>query len=74
MKQIYVGTSEAGKYQLNKDGAIKILMVIGWSCLSAFIASLIAVVPDINVPLEWIWLVPVINSTLVALKKFIDSK
>ena len=74
MKQIYVGSAEATKYQLNKDGAIKILMVLGWSCLSAFIATLISLVPDIDIPVEWIWLVPLINSTLVAAKKFVDEK
>ena len=58
------------KYTLDKNGLKQIVKVIGYAGSSAIIVSLIGILPDIDVPSNWIWAVPVINILLVAIKKF----
>lgn len=62
------------KYSLNGEDGIKILIVLGWTLASAVVAFAIDLIPSIEIGANYLWLVPMINTALVALKKFIQEK
>lgn len=51
-----------------------ILKAFVYSVVSSGIALLIALIPTVDVPVEWVWIVPVVNTALVAAKKTLDGK
>ena len=61
------------KYTLNKEDSKKILEVIGWTTASAVIAVLIEVVAQVDFG-SYIWIVPLINTLLYTVKKFVEEK
>lgn len=64
----------ATKYKLNKKDGSSILKVIAYAGVSAAIAALIAIIPQIEVSNGMIvFLIPVINTALVAAKKFFEN-
>lgn len=65
---------ESTKFTLNKEDAIKILKVAGFSIASTALACAMALLAKADVPLQWAWLVPAINTILVALKKFVEGQ
>lgn len=62
------------RFTLNREDAKNILKVLAWATASAVIAALISLLNIVEFPTEWVWLVPVINTILVALKKFVSDK
>ena len=62
------------KYSLNGEDLQKIVSALMWSALSTVIGSLILIVPNIAVPTAFIVLVPIVNTLLYTLKKFIDGR
>ena len=62
------------KYSLNKEDGAKILKVLGWAMLSSFLAFSIDLLPNIEVGANYAWLVPMINTGIVSLKKYITDK
>jgi len=62
------------RYTLNKKDGLKILQVLGWTISSAVIAFAIDLIPSIDVGANYAWLVPMINTVLVVLKKFVQDK
>ncbi len=65
---------ESRKYSLNETDVEKIVSAIFWSGLSASLGALILVIPDIDVPAAYVILVPVLNTILYTLKRFVDGK
>ena len=65
---------QSQKYTLNKEDGAKILSVIGWSVASAVVASLIFITQDISVPTEYAFVLPIVNTVLYALSKFIAER
>jgi len=65
---------ESKRFQLNKSDLIKIGYVLLWSLGSALIAQIILVIQNLNVPVEYTFLIPIVNTLLVALKKFLEDK
>ena len=65
---------ESKKYSLNSEDLQKIVSALMWSALSTIIGSLILIVPNIAVPTAFIVLVPIVNTLLYTLKKFIDGR
>ena len=65
---------ESKKFSLNEEEISKVLKVALYAGGSAFIASLITLLPQINISAQWIWVVPIVNVVLVAIKKFFDGK
>lgn len=57
---------EFKEYELNKA-----LQVLGWSFGSAIVAFLIAVVGATDVPPQYTFLVPVVNTLLYMLKEYV---
>lgn len=62
------------RYSLNKADAIKIGKALLYSGLSATATTALVLLPNIDIPVKWIWLVPVINVGLVTLKEFFSGK
>jgi hypothetical protein len=61
------------KYKLNKEDGLKILTVLGWTLGSALVAFVIDLVPQVELGAHYAWLVPMINTGLVALQKWIKD-
>ncbi len=70
---MFSGSEPSKKYQLSKEDLSKMGQVILWSSGSAIVGALITLLPQINFPVQWLFLVPVVNTLLVALKKFVDK-
>ena len=60
--------------KLAQTTAGKTLKVAAWSGVSAVLAVVIAGIADWNLPADIVWLLPVVNTVLVALKNLVDSK
>ena len=71
---LYCGTAKAEKYQLNKKGLIGIGKALLYSAGSAVIVSLITILPQVDFPATWLFLIPVINVVLVSAKKFFEDE
>lgn len=64
---------ESKKYQLNKEDGTKILKALLWSSLSAVIATLIVIMQQLEVPTEYMFLVPIVNAFLYSVSKFLSN-
>jgi hypothetical protein len=63
------------KYQLNQADGIRMLKVMSWSLASTVITVAIAFSQEVEVPPEYAFLLPVINTLLVGVQSFIrDNK
>jgi hypothetical protein len=62
------------RFSLNKADLISILKVIGWTVASALVAAVIVALGNINVPAQYLFLVPIVNTLLVAIQKFVAGK
>lgn len=65
---------ESKQFSLNMQDLKKIGLVLLWSGASAIVAALITLIPNIDIPTQYLFLVPVINTILVSIKKFIDGQ
>jgi len=74
MKTFYVGSANSEKYQLDKDGISNIGKVIFWSCAATFIATIITLLPQVPISAGWLWIVPLANTALIAVKEYIEDK
>jgi uncharacterized protein involved in cysteine biosynthesis len=62
------------KYQLKKEDGSKILKALAFSLASSIIAFLIALIPSLDIPAEYVFLVPVVNGALYTAKRFFDGE
>ena len=63
------------KYKLNQADGIRMLKVMAWSLASTIVTVLIAFTNQVEVPMEYAFLLPVINTLLVGVQSFIrDNK
>jgi hypothetical protein len=69
---------QSERFTLNKEDLLKILKVFGWSMASSVVATAITILPQVDVPTKYTaiagTLIIIINTLLVAVKKFIDGK
>lgn len=68
---LFSGEQPSKKFELSKKDLSKAGQVVLWSGASAIIGALITLLPQINFPVQWLFLVPLVNTLLVTLKKFI---
>ena len=61
------------KYALNKEDLLGILKALGYSAASAIIASLILIIPNLEIPSEYVWVIPIVNVLLVTAKKYFSG-
>jgi len=70
---LFSGTQPSQKFQLSKDDLLKMGQVILWSGASAVVGAVLTLLPQIDIPAAYLFLVPIINTVLVALKKLLDQ-
>lgn len=59
------------RFQIKEKEVSKIVKVFGWTVASAVVAMLIQLTGVIELPMEYAFIVPVINTALVALSEWI---
>lgn len=62
------------KYQLNQEDGAKIVKALTFSLASSLIAFLIALIPSLDIPAEYVVLVPLVNGALYTVKRFFDGE
>ena len=62
------------KYTFTKENAVAVLKVIGWSTAASLVTSLIMIWQQTEVPAEYAFMVPLVNTALYALKEFVSNK
>lgn len=65
---------QSKKYQLNKADLIAIAEVILWSVSATVVATLITFVAQLDLPAQWMFLVPLANTVLYSLQQFIKDR
>ena len=73
MRKLFTGDAPSARWQISKADLISIGKVALYSVVSALVGTLIIIIPQVDVPAAWLWLVPVINIILVAVKQFFDG-
>lgn len=62
---------QSPKYQLNQEDGVRMLKVMAWSLASTVVTVLIAFTNQVEVPMEYAFLLPVINTILVGIQSFL---
>lgn len=62
------------KYTLNKQDLYEMLKVMAWSLGSTIVTVLIAFAENVEVPVEYAFLLPVINTILYSVRLFFAGK
>lgn len=62
------------KYKFSKENLTSILKVFGYSAGSAVVGVAIVMLGDIEFPAQYMFLVTIVNTGLVALKEFLNEK
>jgi hypothetical protein len=65
---------ETKRFSLNPEELRSIFKVLLWSLGSALVVALIGIVQALEVPQEWLFLVPIVNTVLYSLKEFFQGK
>jgi hypothetical protein len=60
-------------YSFNQEDLLKILKVAGYLAASTLITFLLSLIPQLNVPANWAWMLPIVNILLVAAKNFFTN-
>jgi len=64
----------SGSFQVDKPAGLHILKVFGWTIVSAAVALLLNLLGVVKFPPEYAFIIPIINTILVALQQFIVDK
>ncbi len=62
------------QWSFDRNDAIHTLKVFGWSLAASLVALAVSLIPNVHVPVEYAFLVPVVNSLLVAAQRLIQEK
>jgi hypothetical protein len=66
---------QSPKYQLNQEDGVRMLKVMAWSLASTVVTVAIAILNQTKVPMQYAFLLPVINTLLVGVQAFLrDNK
>jgi len=65
---------ESKRFRLNREETQSIFQVLLWSLGSALVVALIGIVQALDVPQEWLFLVPVANTVLYALREWFQEQ
>ena len=63
----------AKRWTLGTTDLSNLLKVVIYSGLAAMVVSLLDLLPNVDVPLKYAWLVPLVNVVLVAVKKYFED-
>lgn len=64
----------SSRFTLDRNDAVHILKVLGYSCLSAALVAVAALLAHIKVAAEYAFLVPLANSLIVSGERFFQEK
>ena len=62
------------RFNLDQDNLRRILKVFAWSTGSALVAMVIAIVAIVEVPVEYAFLIPLVNTSLYALQQYVEDQ
>lgn len=62
---------QSPKYQLNQEDGVRMLKVMAWSLASTIVTVAIALLNETEVPMEYAFLLPVINTLLVGVQSYL---
>lgn len=62
---------QSPKYQLNQEDGVRMLKVMAWSLASTIVTVAIAILNQTEVPMQYAFLPPVINTLLVGVQAFL---
>ena len=62
------------RYTLDRHDSKEILKVLAWTVASAVVAGLVQFLADLPVEMQTMLWFPIVNTALVAAKKFFESK
>jgi len=62
------------RFSIDNEQVKDSLAVLAWAVVSALVAFGISTLPAVQLPVEWQWLIPVVNAGLYAAKKFLENK
>lgn len=66
---------QSPKYQLNQEDGVRMLKVMAWSLASTIVTVAIALLNETEVPMEYAFLLPVVNTLLVGFQSYLrDNK
>lgn len=71
MQHSFIGS---GNFQIDKPAGFHILKVFGWTLASAAIALLLNLLGVVKFPPEYAFVIPIVNTILVALQQFITDR
>ena len=63
----------SGRFSFGEEEARKALKVFGWSVGSAFVALALSLVGVLDLPADYAFIIPVINTVLYALNEWIKN-
>jgi hypothetical protein len=58
---------------LDRKEGLHILKVFGWTVASALVAGLISLAGSLHVPAEYLFLLPLVNTALVAVHQYVKD-
>jgi len=64
----------SGNFQIDKPAGMHILKVFGWTIASAAVALLLNLLGVVKFPPEYAFVIPIINTILVALQQFVVDR
>lgn len=66
---------QSPKYQLNQEDGVRMLKVLAWSLASTVVTVAIALLNQTEVPMQYAFLLPLINTALVGFQSYLrDNK
>ena len=65
---------ERKRFRLNREETQSIFQVLLWSLGSALVVALIGIVQALDVPQEWLFLVPIANTLAYSFKEWIRGQ
>jgi len=61
-------------FSFDRENAKKVYKVFLWTMASAIVALGISLLGVVEMPAEYVWVVPVVNTVLYAIKEFIEEQ
>ena len=61
-------------FSFNRDNAKKVYKVFLWTMASALVTLGISLLGVIEMPVEYVWIVPIVNTALYTIKQLVEDQ
>jgi hypothetical protein len=61
-------------FSFNRDNAEKVYKVFLWTMASALVTLGISLLGVIEMPVEYVWIVPIVNTALYTIKQLVEDQ